>query len=80
MKFKNGTEIADGDKVVGIDHFNRPCTGVAVKGSPALHQEDYVFKNDAHGAVQSSLSLTKFLREDEKDWTPETNPAASTAK
>ena len=80
MNFKNGTEIKDGDKVVGIDHCGRHCTGVAVKGSPALLQDDFVFKNDAHGAVQSSLSLTRFLREDEKDWKPENTPAASTAQ
>ena len=80
MKFKNGTEISEGDKVVGVDHCGRPCTGVVVEGSPLLHQEKFVFKNDAHGAVQSSLSLTKFLREDEKDWKPETKPAASTAQ
>ena len=79
MKFKNGTEIKDGDKVVGVDHRNVPCAGVAVKGSPALGQDEYVFKNNAHGAVQSSLSLTKFLREDEKDWKPEAEKPAAAA-
>lgn len=87
MKYKNGTEIKEGDKVVGFDHCNRPCAGIVVKGSPALLQEPFVFQNDSHGAVQSSLSLTKFLRSDDAenllkavtDKTVETS-AASTAK
>jgi hypothetical protein len=68
LKFKNGTEVKENDKVVGFDHCNRPCAGVAIKGIPSQGQEEYVFKNDAHGAVQPSLSLTNFLRLDEKDW------------
>ena len=71
MNYSNGTAIKEGDKCVGVDHANRPCSGVVVKGSPALLQPDFVFKNDAHGAVQPSLSLEKFLRLDEKDWKPE---------
>ncbi len=78
LKYKNGTEAKDGDKVVGFDHCNRHCSGVAIKGIPSQGQEELVFKNDAHGAVQPSLSLTNFLREDEADWKP--TPPLSTAK
>jgi hypothetical protein len=86
LKYKNGTEAKEGDKVVGFDHCNRPCAGAAVKGIPSQGQDELVFKNDAHGAVQSSLSLTQFLRSDEaekflKSIAPAaTQPAASTAK
>ena len=86
LKYKNGTEAKDGDKVVGFDHCNRPCAGVAIKGIPAQGQDELVFKNDAHGAVQASLSLTQFLRADEAEKflkaiaAPATKPAASTAK
>jgi hypothetical protein len=86
LKFKNGTEAKEGDKVVGFDHCNRPCAGVVVKGIPSQGQDELVFKNDAHGAVQASLSLTQFLRSDEavkflkSIAAPETQPAASTAK
>ena len=78
LKYKNGTEAKEGDKVVGVDHCNRPCAGVVVAGIPAHGQDELVFKNDAHGAVQPSLSLAKFLREDEKDWKP--TPPLTTAK
>ena len=60
MKFACGTEITEGAECTGVDHANRPCAGVAVKGSPALLQPEYVFKNHAHGAVQPSLDLAKF--------------------
>lgn len=60
MKFACGTEITEGAECTGLDHMNRPCTGVTVKGSPALFQPDYVFKNYANGVVQPSLDLTKF--------------------
>ena len=84
MNFSNGTEIKLGDKCVGVDHANRPCAGVVVAGSPALSQDPLVFKNDAHGAVQPSLSLTRFLRMDETSKAkPETailTPPLSTAK
>lgn len=76
LKYKNGTEVKDGDKVVGVDHCNRPCAGVVVKGIAAHGQDEYVFKNDAHGAVQPSLLLAGFLRLDEKDWKP-TAPTAT---
>jgi len=75
LKYKNGTEAKEGDKVVGFDHCNRPCAGVAVKGIPSHGQEEYVFKNDSHGHVQPSLSLTNFLRSDESDWKPSVKPA-----
>jgi len=78
MKFKNGTEIKAGDKAVGVDHFGGPCAGVVVEGSPAKGQPAFVFKNNAHGAVQPSLDLTTYLREDEKGWQPEPKPAAAT--
>jgi hypothetical protein len=78
MKFKNGTDIKAGDRCTGTDHQGGPCAGVAVKGIPAQGQDEYVFKNDAHGAVQPSLSLTRFLRMDEvstaKPETAETSP------
>jgi len=67
LKYKNGTDVKDGDKVVGFDHCNRPCAGAAVKGIVTQGQEEYVFKNDAHGAVQPSLSLTEMLRSDEAE-------------
>ena len=67
LNYKNGTKVKDGDKVVGFDHCNRPCAGVAINGIAAQGQEEYVFKNDAHGAVQPSLSLTEFLRTDEAE-------------
>jgi hypothetical protein len=82
MKFKNGTEIKEGDRCVGLDHFGGPCSGVAIKGIPAKAQPDFVFKNDSHGHVQSSLSLNTFLREDEKNWTapmPSVQPFAKPA-
>ena len=79
LKYKNGTEAKEGDKVVGADHCNRPCAGVVVKGIPSQGQDELVFKNDAHGAVQPSLSLSTFLPEDEKDLKPE-NSEASTSK
>ncbi len=83
IKYKNGTEAKLGDKVVGVDHCNRPCAGVVVKGSPAHGQDELVFKNNLHGTVQSSLHLSKFLREDERDWTPPVEtaptPEASTS-
>lgn len=60
MKFACGTEITEGAECTGVDHANRPCAGVVVKGSPALGQPEYAFKNHAHGAVQPSLDLTKF--------------------
>ena len=78
IKYLNGTEAKAGDSVVGKDHCNRPCSGVVIAGSPAHGQDELVFKNDAHGAVQPSLSLTKFLREDEKDWKP--TPPLTTAQ
>ena len=78
IKYLNGTEAKDGDKVVGFDHCNRPCAGVAIKGIAAHGQDELVFKNDAHGAVQPSLSLANFLREDEKDWNP--TPPLTTAQ
>ena len=64
MKFKNGTEITAGARCVGIDHFGGPCAGVAVKGVSTKGQPDFVFQNDAHGAVQPSLNLETFLPED----------------
>lgn len=78
LKYKNGTEAKEGDKVVGVDHCNRPCAGVAIKGIPSQGQDELVFKNDAHGAVQPSLPLTNFLRSDEQDWQP--TPPLSTAQ
>ena len=86
LKYKNGTEAKEGDKVVGFDHCNRPCAGVVVKGIPSHGQDELAFKNDAHGAVQASLSLTQFLRSDEAEkflkaiTDPATKSAASTAK
>lgn len=82
LKYKNGTEAKENDKVVGFDHCNRPCAGVVVRGIPSHGQDELVFKNDLHGAVQPSLSLTQFLRTDEAQAFFEsiTPPAASTAK
>ena len=83
MKFQNGTEIKVGDRCVGTDHFGGPCAGIVVKGVAAKGQPDFVFQNDAHGAVQPSLSLTRFLRMDEvskaKDETAETSQPLTTA-
>ena len=79
MKFKNGTEIKVGDRCVGIDHFGGPCAGEVVKGVPVKGQPEYAFKNAAHGAVQPSLNLETFLREDEKDWTAPTTQPQTTA-
>ncbi len=76
-KYKNGTDAKAGDKVVGVDHCNRPCAGVVVAGFAAHGQPELVFKNDAHGAVQSSLSLSNFLRSDESDWKPSDKPATA---
>ena len=67
IKYKNGTEAKDGDKVVGVDHCNRPCAGIVVKGIPSQGQADLVFKNAAHGAVQPSLALENFLLEADAD-------------
>lgn len=75
MKFACGTEITEGAECSGLDHANRPCSGVAVKGSPVLGQPDYIFKNNAHGHVQPSLDISKF-----KAVKPADKPAASTAK
>jgi hypothetical protein len=67
IKYKNGTVAKEGDRIVGFDHCNRPCAGVVVKGIPSHGQDELVFKNDAHGAVQPSLNLTQFLRADEAE-------------
>ena len=83
MKFKNGRDIKEGDEVVGVDHCNRPCAGVAVAGIKAHLQDDLVFKNNVHGAVQPSLHLNNFLHaEDAAEVAAEkkSKPAASTAK
>ena len=82
MKYANGTEIKAGDKVVGKDHRGCPCAGVAEKAVAAKGQhEEFVFKNDAHGAHQPSLSLTQFLRADEAEKSAAApTPPLSTAK
>ena len=72
MKFACGTEITDGAECTGVDHANRPCAGIAIKGSPALFQPEYVFKNNATNSVQPSLDLSKFKAKQ--------IPAASTAQ
>lgn len=74
LKYKNGMEAKAGDKVVGVDHCNRPCAGVVVKGIPSHGQDELVFKNDAHGHVQPSLSLTNFLRSGESGLKPSVKP------
>ena len=78
IKYKNGKEAKADDRVVGRDHAHRPCAGVVVKGTHG--QDELVFKNDSHGAVQPSLSLTNFLLEADKDWKPDTNPPLTTAQ
>lgn len=84
MKFKNGREIKANDAVVGLDHCGRVCTGKAIAGSKAKGQDEFVFQNDVHGAVQSSLHLSQFLHaEDAAKLAKQVladEPAASTAK
>jgi hypothetical protein len=83
IKYKNGTEAKAGDKVVGIDHFGGRCTGEVVAGIPVKGQPSLVFKNSAHGAIQPSLHLIHFLREDEAGPAPEqetATPPLKTAK